>query len=408
MTKRDWIVAAVSAASVALVAIVIVALAWPDAPRRTATGEPTTPSATSDSSQSDPPGDLPTLEPGDGQETNGDKGNEEANENEENDDKDKKKPADAPPLADAPPAGEGPLPDASPVTCPTSTVDVSDADSLSKALKEAAPGAVIGLADGRYVGKFVATVSGSEQEPIFLCGGPGAVLDGDNIKGGYVLHLDHAKYWRLVGFTVTGGQKGVMADNTVGSVIQDLTVHDIGDEAIHLRNHSTENVVLRNTISKTGLRRDKFGEGVYIGSAVSNWCNVTDCQGDRSDRNVVKNNKMSEITSEAVDVKEGTTGGLVEGNTFDGSKLSGADSWVDIKGNNWLIKGNKGSSTTEDGFQTHQILKGWGDHNVFMGNEAVVNGPGHGFAFRPAESNVVTCDNKVVGAAEGLSNVDCR
>lgn len=199
-----------------------------------------------------------------------------------------------------------------------------------------------------------------------------------------------------------------MADSTVGSVVQGLTVHDIGDEAIHLRANSTDNVVLNNTISKTGLRRDKFGEGVYIGSAVSNWCTVNDCQPDRSDRNVVKGNKMSQTTSEAVDVKEGTTGGLVEGNTFDGSALTGADSWVDIKGNNWLIRGNSGVKSVQDGFQTHQILKNWGDNNLFTGNVATVDGPGLAFALRPSVANVVACDNKFTGAGEGLSNIPCR
>ena len=114
------------------------------------------------------------------------------------------------------------------------------------------------------------------------------MLDGGDIEGGYALHLDGAQYWRLVGFTVSDGQKGVMADGTVGSVIQGLTVTGTGDEAIHLRTHSTDNVVSRNTISDTGHRRDKFGEGVYIGSAVSNWCTYTDCEADRSDRNVVR------------------------------------------------------------------------------------------------------------------------
>src|SRR6185436_18008372 len=101
-----------------------------------------------------------------------------------------------------------------------------------------------------------------------------------DVEAGYVLHLDGAQYWRLVGFSVTNGQKGVMADQTVGTVVQGLTVHGIGDEAIHLRDNSTDNVVLDNTIRDTGLRRDDYGEGVYIGTAVSNWCTYTNCQPD--------------------------------------------------------------------------------------------------------------------------------
>lgn len=394
VTRRDLIVAGGSAGVVALGAILI-AIAWPDSPQFGAAG--TTPPTVS---VRPPPTDQATTatEPGSGA----------TDEPDDEEKKDDRKPSPAPPLTDAPPAGQGPLPDTSPVSCPAPTATVTDAKSLAEALKNATPGTSIDIADGHYVGEFVTMASGTAAQPIFLCGSAEAVLDGDNIRGGYVLHLDRAKYWRLVGFTVTGGQKGVMADNTVGSVIQGLTVHDIGDEAIHLRGNSTDNVVLQNTISKTGLRRDKFGEGVYVGTAVSNWCVVTDCQPDRSDRNVVKGNKIGETTAEAVDVKEGTTGGVVEGNTFDGTRLTGADSWVDVKGNNWLVKGNTGTRSPKDGFQTHQILEGWGDHNLFTGNVATVDGPGHGFAFRPTESNVVTCDNRVAGAAEGLSNITCR
>ena len=35
--------------------------------------------------------------------------------------------------------------------------------------------------------------------------------------------------------------------------------------AIHLRSRSTDNAVLDNHVSNTGLRRDKFGEGIYVG-----------------------------------------------------------------------------------------------------------------------------------------------
>lgn len=394
MTRRDLIVAGTAAAAVLLLGGGVVAAVWPSSSTEPTGSQsvPTVPPAPS----------MPTLD----QPSTSSSPESPEPDNEESPDNGKRKPEDAPLLADASPPGQGPLPDSSPVNCPAGTVQVSDAKGLTEALKNAAPGTSIALADGRYGGKFVTTASGTAAQPIWLCGGAGAVLDGENVRGGYVLHLNKAQHWRLVGFTVTNGQKGVMADTTVGTVIQQLTVHDIGDEAIHLRANSTDNVVLANTIRDTGKRRDKFGEGVYIGSAVSNWCTVNDCKPDRSDRNVVKGNKIGPTTSEAVDIKEGTTGGLLEGNTFDGSALSGADSWVDVKGNNWLIKGNTGSKSTTDGFQTHQILKGWGDHNLFTGNTAAVDGPGFGFALRPPEANVVTCDNKVTGAAFGTT--PCR
>jgi hypothetical protein len=316
-------------------------------------------------------------------------------------------PADAPTLPDAAPAGTGQLPDATAVRCPAATVRVSDTQQLQQALAEAKPGDSIALADGTYTGEFTTARSGTRQQPIFLCGGSGAVLDGGDVEGGYVMHLDHVADWRLVGFTVRNGQKGVMADGTSESVIQGLNVEHIGDEGIHLRDDSTDNVVLDNAVSDTGLRRAKYGEGIYVGSSVNNWCEYNRCQPDRSDRNVIKGNTISHTTAEAIDIKEATTGGVVEQNTFDGSAVTGADSWVDVKGNNWLIQGNHGTNSPNDGFQTHQILDGWGDHNLFRGNVAAVNGPGYGFSLTPAEHNVVTCDNTAIHAGQGLSNVTC-
>jgi len=260
-----------------------------------------------------------------------------------------------------------------------------------------------------YEGRFVARTAGTKEKPIFLCGGAGAVIDGGSVTGGYALHLEGANYWRVIGFTIRNGQKGLMADKVNHAVIQGLTVEQIGDEAIHLRNFSSDNVVQGNTIRETGKRRDKFGEGIYIGTAQSNWCTNSGCQPDNSDRNMVRNNNISATTAESIDIKEGTTGGWVIGNTFDGGSLSGShsDSWVDVKGNNWLIQGNTGRNALTDGFQVHEILDGWGKGNVFKGNTAEVNGPGYGFNFAPANDNRVSCDNKVVKADKGLSNVKC-
>lgn len=295
------------------------------------------------------------------------------------------------------------------VDCSSGNVEVADADELLAALAGAKPGDVIVMAPGTYVGEFVATVSGTADDPITLCGPVEAVLSGGDWKGDYVFHLDGAKYWHLKGFAVTNGQKGVMADGTVGSVIEGLTVFHIGDEAIHLRKHSTDNLIIGNDISDTGLRREKFGEGVYIGSAESNWATITDGQPDNSDRNIIDGNHIHGTTSESIDIKEGTTGGIVRNNTFDGSAIVGADSWVDVKGSDWVIENNTGVNSPLDGFQTHEIGNGgWGTRNVFRGNTATVNGPGFGFSLTPERDNVVACDNQVSAAGEGYSNVPCR
>jgi hypothetical protein len=309
------------------------------------------------------------------------------------------------PPFDGPPA---PLPRAEPVTCPDPTFTVRTAEELTRALDRATPGQVIALRDGTYSGNFVATASGTEDSPIWLCGGPGAVIDAGGTKKGYGLHLAPARYWRVVGFTVRNAQKGVVADATRGTVLQGLTVEDIGDEAIHLRSFSTGSAVIENTVRRTGLRKDKFGEGVYVGSANSNWGRYSGGQPDRSDNNLVHRNRISETGSESVDVKEGTTGGVVSDNAFDGAGMTGADSWVDIKGNGWTITGNTGRNTPLDGFQTHEVLDGWGTGNTFRGNTADVDPPGFAFHFAPPRDNVAACDNHTSRGAPASSKPACR
>lgn len=316
-----------------------------------------------------------------------------------------------PPSGGAGGRGTGPSPAASgpavPADCPSATVTVTTAAELISALATVQPGSVIHLADGTYTGNFRATGAGSPGQPITLCGGPGAVLDGAGVEDGYVLHLEQASYWVLQGFTVRDGQKGVIADETDHSLIQGLTVENTGDEAIHLRRFSSDNKVIANTIRGAGLRKPKFGEGIYIGTAESNWCDVSACEPDKSDRNEIRGNTVSGTTAESVDIKEGTSDGLLAGNTFDGSAMTEADSWVDVKGKGWRIEGNAGRNSPQDGFQTHEIMDGWGTENVFHNNVAEVNGPGLGYSLKPARDNVVDCSNTASEAGQGLSNIAC-
>lgn len=291
--------------------------------------------------------------------------------------------------------------------CAEPTITVDNGADLQAALDEAAPGDVIGLKPGTFYGNFVASAEGTAEQPITLCGGEDSVLDGGGIRKGYVLHLDGVAFWHVDGFSVRNGQKGVMGDGITNSTISGLTVSSIGDEGIHLRRFSTDNVVTSNHVSDTGQRRAKFGEGIYIGTAESNWCDISSCEPDRSDRNVVESNVIERTTSESVDIKEGTSNGVLRGNSFDGALISAADSWVDVKGNEWLIEGNTGVNSPLDGFQVHEILDGWGTGNTFRGNTATVNGSGFGFSLTPVRDNVVACTNSVSAAGEGFSNTDC-
>jgi len=293
-------------------------------------------------------------------------------------------------------------------TCPDPTDRVTTSEQLQQTLDQARPGDSILIEDGLYTGEFRTAREGTSTRPIYLCGSRDAILEAGAIKGGYTLHFDGATYWRADGFTVRNGQKGVMVDSGRGIALQNLLVEQIGDEAVHLRTHSSRNVVRGLTIRDTGLRKPQYGEGIYVGSAQSNWCEYTRCQPDRSNGNTIVDNRISQTPAEAVDLKEGTSGGVLRGNNFDGSAMTQADSWVDVKGNDWLVAGNTGVAAGADGYKVIEILDGWGWRNMFTANISRVEGGGYAInVTKRHNDNVVMCDNTVQEAGSGLTTIEC-
>lgn len=280
--------------------------------------------------------------------------------------------------------------------CPEGRL-VRSAGALSDALRSARPGDVV-LVAGRLEGRFAITRSGTAAAPIVLCGGPGAVLDGGSTTGGYTLHLDGADHWQVEGLTVRGAAKGVVLDDSSDNRLERLAVAGTGEEGVHLRRGSSRNVLRALDVSRTGLRTPRLGEGVYVGSAESNWCELTGCAPDRSDDNQVVDSRISATGAETIDVKEGTTGGTLRGNRLDGAG-STADSLVDLKGDAWTVEGNVGVAAPGTGVAIYRILAGWGRRNVVRDNRVDV--PAGGWAVdvvgaARAGGNVVDCSNVAV------------
>ncbi|WP_369245865.1 right-handed parallel beta-helix repeat-containing protein [Streptomyces sp. R41] len=246
-------------------------------------------------------------------------------------------------------------------------IEVSTAAQLKSALTSASPGDTIHLADGTYTGNFKTSTAASSGSRITLTGSSKAVL---KASGGYGLHLNGASYWTVQGLTVTGGQKGIMIDSAKGVVVDAVTVHGLDMEGVHFRNSSTDGMIKNSKIYDTGNDGRGMGEGVYVGTAGGT--------SDRSDRVQITGNTIGpDVGGENVDIKEGTTGARITGNTFDGSGLTGAnydDSWVDVKGNDVLVENNKGRSTTNDGYETHTQQSGWGCGTVFRSNTSDLTG----------------------------------
>ncbi|WIX99442.1 cellulose binding domain-containing protein [Amycolatopsis mongoliensis] len=318
------------------------------------------------------------------------------------------------------------------------TVTVSTAAQLQVALANAAPGQAIKLAAGTYRGSFLTTKAGAAAKPITLSGPANAVLVNDGPSGaapdcpvptagwdsGYGLWLSGAPYWNLVGFTVQESKKGIVVDNSPHTTIDGVNVNHIDEEAVHFRRSSADSVLKNSTITYTGLVQPGYGEGVYLGSANSNWaCHGNSGGVDRGDRIQVLDNHIGPfIAAEPIDVKEGTFDGLIRGNTFDGRGISGensADSWIDVKGIGYTIENNTGTfsapGTFANGYENHNtgtspaFDNGCG--NVWRGNKSDLGGVG-AYAIKissvskcAANPNVVYASNTVTNATSGLTNI---
>ncbi|GAA3853591.1 cellulose binding domain-containing protein [Saccharothrix violaceirubra] len=316
-----------------------------------------------------------------------------------------------------------------------STVDVRTADGLRAALAGAEPGTAIRLAPGVYRGPFAITRPGRAEAPITLSGPPTAVLVGaveaaqgdcpsPDRDAGYGVWVYEAPWWNLSGFTVRDAKKGVVVDRSPHTVLDGLSVHHIAEEGVHFRGSSADGVLRSSTITDTGLGQPGYGEGVYVGSAASNWgCHGTVDGVDRSDRVRVLGNRVGpRVAAEAVDVKEGTSGGVIRGNVFDGTGISGqnsADSWVDVKGYDYLVEENTGSfaspGTFANGYETHNPVTVPAFPNgcgiVWRGNRSDLGGVGR-YAIKitsvskcAERANVVHASNTVERAVTGLTNV---
>lgn len=295
-----------------------------------------------------------------------------------------------------------------------STVAVSTAAQLATALSTAKAGETIELANGTYGGNFVTTASGTATDPITLEGSAQAILAGPKLTSNYALHLSEANYWHIQGISLTGAQKGIVLDNSSHDIIDQVQVYGVGDEGIHLRQGSSYDTVEDNYVHNTGLATAKFGEGIYVGSAIKNWslyATTTDQYGnqvDGSDYDSVINNTVANTGAENIDMKEGTYNNTVSGNTLSNPGQGAAA--IDIKGNNYIVSNNtiSGATTDHGAVEVWELVTGYGQDNLLSDNSLGSTGPAVGiYISSGATGNTVSCSNTVVSPSAGLSNQVC-
>jgi hypothetical protein len=295
-------------------------------------------------------------------------------------------------------------------TCPTATVTVSTRTQLLAAIAAGTSGTVIRLNPGSYGANYLIANKATADRPMWICGPRTAVFDNDDVTKGYGIRFNGANNVVLAGMTVRDVQKGLAVQYGKNVTIADLRVEQIGDEAIHLKNLTSDSTVIGNSIETTGLNAKNYGEGVYIGTAQGNWCAYNNCQPDTSNRNVIAFNDIRGTTAEAIEAKAGTFDGTMWKNTLDGAAItaSDADSLIQVMGSGWVIAGTRGSNSPEDAIQIWNTDDGsYGFDNVVYDNDVVQPPPGYVVHLPYVnDGNVVGCDNS--SGMKGMSNQACQ
>lgn len=269
---------------------------------------------------------------------------------------------------------------------PSRTVyNVSSATALQNALKNAVAGDEIVVAAGTYTGVKGSTTSGysnayffssksgtSTSRIIIRSADPAnpAILQGSSTSSGYVFYLT-GDYWEVRDLKFRTGSKGIMLDNANRNLLYKVEVSNIGEEGIHFRDGSSNNTVEQANVHDVGVVTADYGEAIYVGSDTTKWAEFA----KETNNNLVTNSTLGpNVTAEHVDIKEGTTGTIIEYTTFNGAGMTGAnsgDSFIDAKGNDAIIRYNtgyrQGDVNVIDAFQVHS-RGGWGQNNDFHHN----------------------------------------
>lgn len=292
--------------------------------------------------------------------------------------------------------------------------------TIQKAIDIAAAGDIIHLSDGIYMQDMVTKKDGTRDNPITITGSQSAIVKGGG--NARILEINHDNII-LENFTIDGlhgkGKDGSdyrdkliyvqgkeKKAGVTGLKIRKMKIKNAGGECIRLRYFAQKNEISENVIENCGIHDfifdagGKNGEGIYVGTApeqTKDGKNPTS-SADKSDENWIHNNNINTQGNECVDIKEGSSGNIVENNSCTGQKDK-ESAGLDSRGNGNIFRNNNVFDNMGAGIRLGGDTEKDGIKNDVYSNTLRNNAGGGIKAMRWPQKKI--CSNEMIGNGEG-------
>ena len=283
--------------------------------------------------------------------------------------------------------------------------------TIQKAIDLARPGDQVDLAAGVYLQDVVSRRDGTASAPITVRGPAGAVVKGAG--GARIFEINH-DYLTLEGFTLDGlwgapatadGFREKLlyvvsrqaGDGVTGLKVLQMTFKNAGGECVRLRYFAQRNEIANSRFEGCGVHDFRFqagkrnGEAIYIGTAPeqrSNGENPT-ADPDSSNDNWIHGNTFDTQGNECVDIKEASSGNVVEHNRCTGQQDPNSGGF-DARGSGNIIRYNESFGNRGAGIRLGGDSARDGINNQVYGNNVHDNQAGGVKLMREPQS---VCEN---------------
>ncbi len=183
---------------------------------------------------------------------------------------------------------------------------------VEQALTQLAPGGSIEFQPGVYPPLTLTGLEASPNAPVRFVGGPGVEFRGESYDEDAGILIQDSSHIEISGMSVSGSLWGIYIQNSSGVSIVNNDVSDVGQEAIRVKDGSSNIIIDGNRVADTGRRTENGipnGEGIYIGTGTPGGV-------DHVSNVVISNNIIERTADEAIDIKRPSSNITIVDNTI--------------------------------------------------------------------------------------------